>query len=133
MRRTLTFGALAATTALWSAACRSRADESAADGVKAAITAAIQSQGDSITVTDPSTGQPVTLAFDHVHESVDATAGGRRVACVDFRAADGRVFDVDYYVGRRDGQLGVEDVVLHEVGGKSVIACSTRARLDSAP
>ncbi|MGH2598798.1 MAG: hypothetical protein ACRDJ9_05365 [Dehalococcoidia bacterium] len=133
MRGILTFGALAATTALWSAACRSGGDQGAADGVKAAITAAIQSQGDSITVTDPGTGQPVTLVFDHVHESVDATAGGRDVACVDFHAADGRVFDVDYYVGRRDGKPEVQDYIVHKVDGREVIASTRRARLDSTP
>jgi hypothetical protein len=131
MRRILTFAALAATAAPWSAACRSRAVPAAVASVKAAITAAIQAQGDSITVTDPTTGQPVTLVFDHVHESVDATAGGRHVACVDFRVADGRVFDVDYYVGTEDGRVQVQDYVVHVVGGQKVIADSTRARLDS--
>ncbi len=132
MRRLLIFAALAATATLWSAACRSRADQAAAPDVKATITAAIQSQGDSLTVTDPASGQPITLAFDHVHESVAATPGGRHVACVDFRGADGRMFDVDYYVGQRDGKPEVQDYVLHKVGGRQVIADSTRARLDSA-
>jgi len=38
MRRLLTFAALAATTTLWSAACRSRADQAAAADVKASWT-----------------------------------------------------------------------------------------------
>lgn len=133
MRRLLTFTALAATTTLWSAACRSRADQAAAPDVKATITAAIQSQGDSLTVTDPASGQLITLGFDHVHESVTATPGGRHVACVDFQAADGRVFDVDYYVGQRDGNPEVQDHVVHKVDGREVIASATRARLDSTP
>ncbi len=125
--------ALVALTALtWSAACAKPGDRAAAD-VRAAIAAAIHGQHDSITLTDPTTGAPVRLAFDHVHDKVEATPGGRHFACVDFRSAAGPVYDVDYYVGRRSGKLTVEDIVLHELGGKTVIACSTRARLDSAP
>lgn len=131
MRHLLTFAALAATTTLWSAACRSRVDQGAEANVKAAITASIQSQGDSLTVTDPASGQPIALGFDHVHESVAETPGGRHVACVDFRAADGRVFDLDYYVGRRDGNPEVQDHIVHKVEGREVIASATRARLDA--
>lgn len=133
MRRALTLVALAATATLWSAACRSRADQAAAADVKAAITAAIQSQGDSLTVTDPASGQPITLTFDHVHEGVAATLGGRHVACVDFRGAEGATYDVDYYVGRASGAFRVEDVVLHKAGDRGVIADSTRTRLESKP
>ncbi len=100
--------------------------------VRAAIADAIHHHNDSLTVTDPTTGKPVTLSFDHVHADVEQTPGGRHFACVDFRSAAGPVYDVDYYVGRRDGKLTVEEVVL-QVGGKTVIACSTRARLDAAP
>lgn len=99
--------------------------------VKDAIAAHIRGAGDTLTLTDPRVGAPVSMTFDHVHESVNETPGGRYVACVDFRDVDGTVYDVDYYVGREDGALRVEDLVLHKAAGESVLAADRRARLDS--
>ncbi len=132
MHRIRVLAAVAISALTWSAACTKRSGVAAAD-VRAAIAAMIHAQHDSITITDPTTGTPVRLAFDHVHDEVDATRGGRHFACVDFRSAAGPVYDVDYYVGRKAGALAVQDVVVHQVGGRTVIACSTRARLDSVP
>jgi hypothetical protein len=42
------------------------------------------------------------------------------------------VYDIDYYVARAAGTLQVQDVVMHQAAGRTVIADSTRARLDSA-
>ncbi len=127
-----TLGAVALAALTWSAGCTKRGGEAAAD-VRAAIAAVIAGQHDSITVTDPTTAVPVPLAFDHLHDKVDTTRAGRYVACVDFRSAAGPVYDVDYYVGRKAGTLVVQDVVVHQVGGRTVIPCSTRGRLDAAP
>ncbi len=132
MYRIRTLAVVAISALAWSAACAKRSGEAAAD-VRAAIAAAIHGQHDSITITDPTTGSPVRLAFDHVHATVDTTRGGRYFACVDFRSAAGPLYDVDYYVGRNAGTLTVQDVLVHQVGGRTVIACSTRARLDSVP
>lgn len=101
--------------------------------VREAIVSHIHSRGDSLTLTDPRSGASVSMAFDHVHQSMDPTPGGRYVACVDFRDADGTVYDVDYYVDREGEGLRVEDVVLHKVGDKSVLSSDARARLDSLP
>lgn len=68
-----------------------------------------------------------------MHESVDATPGGRHVACVDFRDAQGTVYDVDYYVDREGGTFAAEDIVLHKAGTETVLPASERARLDSLP
>ncbi len=132
MHHTRTLRAVALTALTWSAACTKRGGGGAAD-VRAAIAAVIAGQHDSITVTDPATGVPVPLAYDHLHDKVDTTRAGRYFACVDFRSAAGPVYDVDYYVGRTAGTLTVQDVVVHQVGGRTVIACSTRARLDAVP
>lgn len=103
--------------------------------VREAIASHIHGAGDTLALilTDPRAGDPVSMAFDHVHESVDETPGGRYVACADFRAADGTVYDVDYYVRRANGRIQVEDVVLHKVAGQTVLAADRRARLDSLP
>lgn len=104
-------------------------DEAAA--VRAAITASIASQQNTVSVTDPRTNTPIQLEFDHVHEGVETTTGGRHVACVDFRAADGTVYDVDYYVKRENGSYGVADIVMHKAGAEDVLPSDERARFDS--
>lgn len=112
------------------ASCRA-ADPDEAAAVRAAITDAIASQKNSVTVTDPRTSTPIQLTFDHVHDGVETTPGGRQVACVDFRAADGILYDVDYYVKRENGNYSVGDVVMHKAGSEDVLPSDKRAGLDA--
>jgi hypothetical protein len=116
---------------LQSSACGSRRGVPTAE-VRGAIAASIHGQGDTLRLTDPRSGQPVALRFDHVHADVKETPGGRYLACVDFRSATGSVYDVDYYVAGPAGTLQVQDVVMHQTAGQTVIVDSMRARLDSA-
>ena len=104
------------------------------EAVRSAIQAHIDAEGRTLRVDDPTRAQAVTLAFDHVHERVKDTSGGRHLACVDFRAADGTVYDVDYYVraGADGGDPVVEDVVLHKVEGENVLAPERQRELDRA-
>ena len=105
------------------------------EAVRSAIQAHIDAAGRTLEVEDPTRDRAaVTLAFDHVHERVKDTSGGRRLACVDFEAADGTVYDVDYYVRASDGggEPVVEDVVLHKVEGENVLAPERQQELDRA-
>ncbi len=104
------------------------------EAVRDAIQAHVDAAGRTLEVEDPTQDAVVTLTFDHVHERVKDTSGGRRLACVDFEAADGRVYDVDYYVraGRDGGPPVVEDVVLHKVEGESVLEPERQQELDRA-
>ncbi|MBI4539399.1 MAG: hypothetical protein HY704_07820 [Gemmatimonadetes bacterium] len=113
-------------------ACGSPEQQATAEAVRAAITAHIRANDDQLTVNDPRTGQPLILAFDYVHDGVEGTAGGRQVACVDYRAPDGTVFDIDYYVDPREGYQ-VEDVVVHLAGDEEVLSAQERERLNAAP
>lgn len=107
------------------------ADE-AAEAVREAAAEHVRASGGEITFDDPSDDGRLTLAFDHVHDGVKATSGGRQVVCVDFKGADGTVYDVDFYVDRADtsGDLLVEDAVVHKVSGKSVLPDARRSELD---
>ena len=122
--------ALVAAVSIVAASCGA-ADPDEAGAVRAAITDAITSQQNTVTVTDPRTNSPIQLKFDHVHEGVETTPGGRQVACVDFRAGDGTVYDVDYYMKRENGSYGVGDVVMHKAGAEDVLPSDERARLDA--
>jgi hypothetical protein len=96
------------------------------------VRAQITANGDRITLPDPTRGAPVDLVFDHVHDGVETTEGGRQVVCVDFRASDGTLYDVDYYVARppAGGDILVQDTVVHKVAGKAALSDEERARLN---
>jgi len=81
---------------------------------------------------DPTGDGRLTLAFDHAHDRVHATEGGRQVVCVDFKSADGTVYDVDFYVDRAGttDTLVVEDTVIHKVSGKNALSGARHAELD---
>ena len=72
-----------------------------------------------MTFDDPTGDGRVNLAFDHVHDSVYATEGGRQVVCVDF------------YVDRAcTTDLVVEDAVIHKERGENMLPDARRAELD---
>lgn len=120
---------LAAALGLAAACAPAGADEEGA--VREAVREAIRSEGDALRIAVPGSEAPRSLRFDHVHDSVHETEGGRRVVCVDFESTEGTVHDLDYYVDREDGAWRVEDVVLHKVGEREVLAQSERERLDA--
>lgn len=119
------------------AACGGAAEEAGevpptvAEDVKSTVVERIQAYNDTIPIAHPETGERVELVFDHVHEEVAATPGGRYVACVDFLDPDGTVWDVDYYVGEQDGGYAVEDVLIHTIDDENVIPEGTRRRLET--
>jgi len=120
----LTFGLAA------QAACA--ADSATPEAVREAAAEHARASGGEMTFDDPRGDGPLTLAFDHVHDGVKQTSGGRQVVCVDFKSADGAVYDVDFYLDRASasGDLRVEDAVIHKVGGKNVLPDAQRDELD---
>ncbi len=108
------------------------ADDLAPKAVREAAEEHVRASGGEMSFDDPSGDDQLTLAFDHVHDGVKATEGGRQVVCVDFKGADGTLYDVDFYVDRSEGSdaLLVEDTVIHKVSGKNVLSDARRAELD---
>ena len=87
----------------------------------------------SISLPDPHSGRPLDLTWGYViHQEVNSTTGGRYVVCTDFRTASGTRYDIDYYVGMKDGEYVVEDVVIHKADGAVVLSKEQRDRLDHA-
>ncbi len=109
--------------------------EPSADAVREAARKHVEASAGRLRLEDPTRGETIELTFDHVHEGVKATQGGRQVVCVDFRSADGKLYDVDFYVDRTDGagDLVVEDAVVHEVDGKDVLSSERRDELQGKP
>jgi hypothetical protein len=86
----------------------------------------------SISLPDPDSGHPLELSFDFLRGGVTTTAGGRHVMCTEYHAPGGTPYDVDYYVGMKDGKYVVEEVVIHKADGAVVLSNDQRERLDSA-
>ncbi|MBW3661362.1 MAG: hypothetical protein KY397_07000 [Gemmatimonadetes bacterium] len=103
-----------------------------AEAVRQRIEQRIHLRNDTLRLARPGTQDTVALAFDHVHEEVRNTPGGRYVACVDFTAPGGEVWDLDYYVDEAGEGYQVEDVVIHLVGEEEVLPEGARRRLEQA-
>ncbi len=73
----------------------------------------------SFLIVDSRTGEPLKLAFDHVHQGVKPEGGGY-LACVDFKDAAGKLYDVDVVVDAAGEEPRVTAVRLHKVGGEEV-------------
>ena len=108
------------------------ADDLAPKAVREVAEEHVRASGGEMSFDNPSGDGQLTLAFDHVHDGVKATEGGRQVVCVDFKSANGTVYDVDFYVDRAEATdtLLVEDAVIHKVSGKNVLSDARRAELD---
>ena len=121
-----------ATLASVSLACGGAAQDATAEAVRQAAEEHVRAAGGEMSFDDPEGDGRLTLVFDHVHDGVKETSGGRQVVCVDFKSAEGTVYDVDFYVDRGDasGELLVEDAVVHKVGGENVLPDARRAELD---
>ena len=126
------WGSMLTALAFGLAAQAGSADEAAPEAVREAAAEHVRASGGEMTFDDPSGDGRLTLSFDHVHDGVKETSGGRQVVCVDFKSADGAVYDVDFYVDRAEasGDLVVEDAVVHKVSGKSVLPDARRDELD---
>ena len=71
-----------------------------------------------LAITRISTLHSNRKAFDFIHEDVNSTKGGRYVVCSEFHNSGGTPYDVDYYVGMKDGEYAVEDVVVASTGAR---------------
>ena len=69
------------------------------------------------------------LELSRIHEEVRTTDNGRRVVCVDFRTADGALYDVDFYVTSEPDGYFIDDIIVHMAGGEAVLV-ERRAEVD---
>jgi len=60
------------------------------------------------------------LELVRVHKDrLQALADGRYFACVDFKAADGTMVDVDFFLKKDGDKLAVTDTSVHKISGKA--------------
>ena len=97
--------------------------------IRSLVMEEIHAVNDTIALPNPKTGENVSLVYSGVHQGVMMTPGGRQMVCVDFAASDSTMFDVDYYLSKRDAQWFVTDVVVHKVGDEDFLTEVDRTRL----
>jgi len=132
--RTLALAAATASLAAFSLACQDASTTAAPEAVRRAAEAHVQAVDGRMRFGDPRGEGRLELVFDHVHEGVHETEGGRQVVCVDFKDEAGKLYDVDFYVDERGGAtagLVVEDTLLHKIEGENVVPAERREELDA--
>ncbi len=94
------------------------------DDIDAAIRAHIEEKskasGGRFEVRDDVLNKSWSLELVRVHkDKLQALADGRYFACVDFKAPDATMVDVDFFLKKDGDKLAVTDTTVHKVDGKA--------------
>ena len=94
------------------------------DDIDAAIRAHIEEKskasGSRFEVRDDVLNKTWSLELVRVHkDKLQALADGRYFACVDFKAADGTMVDVDFFLKKDGDAMAVTDTTVHKINGKA--------------
>jgi hypothetical protein len=66
-------------------------------------------------------GQDLALTLVKVHDDRLSSLGeGKHFACVDMKAADGKTYDLDFFMSGKSGSMNVTDTSVHKVEGKAL-------------
>jgi hypothetical protein len=91
-----------------------------AQAIQEAIAAKTKEQGGQFHVADPVLHKTWALQLVRVHKDRLAQLGpDTYFACTDFRANDGAMLDVDFYMKNDNGKLVFSDTAIHKVNGKA--------------
>ncbi len=64
-------------------------------------------------------GKDLALDLVKVHEErLSSLGSGKYFACVDMKAADGTVYDVDYFLAGQTNDMKVTETSVHKINGK---------------
>lgn len=94
------------------------------DDIDAAIRAHIEEKskasGGRFEVRDDVLNKTWSLELVRVHkDKLQTLADGRYFACVDFKAPDATMVDVDFFLKKDGDKLAVTDTTVHKVDGKA--------------
>jgi hypothetical protein len=63
--------------------------------------------------------QDLTLDLIKVHDDrLSNLGGGKYFACVDMKATDGKVYDIDFFLSGKAGDMKVGETSVHKINGK---------------
>jgi len=64
-------------------------------------------------------GQDLALDLVRVHDDrLSDLGGGKYFACVDMKATDGKIYDIDFFLTGEPGKMKVTETTVHKVDGK---------------
>jgi hypothetical protein len=64
-------------------------------------------------------GQDLSLELIKVHDDrLQDLGGGKYFACVDMKGADGKTYDIDFFLTGQPGKMRVTDTSVHKIDGK---------------
>ncbi len=64
-------------------------------------------------------GKDLTLDLVKVHDDRLSSLGeGKYFACVDMKAADGKTYDIDFFMSGKPGNMKVTETSVHKIDGK---------------
>lgn len=69
---------------------------------------------------DASAKKTLQLTLDKVHkERLSQVGDNLFFACSDFKSASGKMYDLDFFMESKDGQLAVTEIMIHKEDGKA--------------
>jgi hypothetical protein len=64
-------------------------------------------------------GKNLALDLVKVHnDRLSSLGGGKYFACVDMKAADGTIYDIDFFMAGQPGSMTVTETSVHKINGK---------------
>ena len=88
--------------------------------IRAHIDKTAAASGGKFPVKDDVLKKTWDLELVKVHnDKLQALSDGRYFACVDFKAADGTMVDVDFFMKGSGDSLAVTDTTVHKINGKA--------------
>jgi hypothetical protein len=96
------------------------------EDIKAAMMAHLAERVDAggvFRLRDDKTGEMLALRFVEIHDPVRQIDGDTYFACTDFHALDepDKLYDVDFWMNPRDGQLRIYDTKVHKEPRRSLL------------
>ena len=75
-------------------------------------------KGSFFVVYDPQDKQALALTLDKVHKDRLSKVGrGTYFACADFKATDGKMYDLDFFMKEKGSELEVTEITIHKKEG----------------
>jgi hypothetical protein len=64
-------------------------------------------------------GKDLALDLIRVHDNLlSSLGGGKYFACVDMKATDGTIYDIDFFMAGQPGSMRVTETSVHKINGK---------------
>jgi hypothetical protein len=87
--------------------------------IRARIEEKTKADGGVFKIDDPVLKKTWELTLVKVHtDKLTPLSADTYFACTDFKAKDGTMLDVDFYMKNEDGKIVINDTAIHKVNGK---------------